>query len=164
LSEVTETHDAGLLSIGEVAQRAGLATSALRFYEHEGLIRSSRTPGDRRRYDREVLRRLAFIRVAQRLGLSLEEIRAALATLPDGRTPTVADWARLSRAWNERLAAQIAMLERLRDELTSCIGCGCLSLKACGLYNPHDAAAALGDGPRYLLGDRPTDAGVRPPA
>jgi len=101
------------------------------------------------------LRRVAFIRVAQRVGLKLDEIRAALATLPDGRTPTKADWARLSRSWQPQLDEQIAMLQRLREDLTSCIGCGCLSLKACALYNRDDAAAALGSGPRYLLGDTP---------
>ena len=143
------------LSIGDVASRAGVATSALRYYEREGLIGATRSDGGQRRYEREVLRRVAFIRAAQRVGLSLDEIRAALATLPNERTPTKADWERLSRAWRARLSAQIALLEGLRDQLTSCIGCGCLSFKACALYNPSDAAAALGDGPRYLLGDRP---------
>ena len=143
------------LSIGDVASRAGVATSALRYYESEGLVAATRSDGGQRRYEREVLRRIAFIRAAQRVGLSLDEIRAALATLPNERTPTKADWERLSRAWRARLSAQIALLEGLRDQLTSCIGCGCLSFKACALYNPSDAAAALGDGPRYLLGDRP---------
>ena len=146
-----------VLTIGEVATRSGMATSALRYYEREGLIRSARSDGGQRRYEREVLRRIAFIRVAQRVGLTLAEIREAMAELPYERTPTVADWARLSRAWRSRLRTQIGMLERLRDDLTSCIGCGCLSFKACKLYNPDDAAAALGDGPRYLLGDRPDD-------
>lgn len=148
-------HD--VLTIGEVAARSGMATSALRYYEREGLVRATRSDGGQRRYEREVLRRIAFIRVAQRVGLTLSEIREAMAELPDERTPTVADWARLSRAWRNRLRTQIEMLERLRDDLTSCIGCGCLSFKACKLYNPDDAAAALGDGPRYLLGDRPDD-------
>jgi len=143
------------LSIGQVADRTGVATSALRYYEREGLIESARTSGDQRRYAREVLRRVAFIRIAQRVGLTLEEIRAALASLPDERTPTKADWARLSHSWRPQLDAQIAVLQRLRDELTSCIGCGCLSLKACALYNPEDAAATYGAGPRYLLGDKP---------
>ena len=143
------------LTIGEVATRAGIATSALRFYEAEHLIRSLRTDGGQRRYPREVLRRLAFIRVAQHVGLTLDEIRSALATLPDRRTPTKADWARLSRAWRPRLDAEIARLERLRDQLTDCIGCGCLSFRSCALYNPADAARDLGAGPRYLLGDRP---------
>ena len=143
------------LSIGLVAERTGVAPSALRYYEREGLIESARTTGDQRRYHREVLRRVAFIRIAQRVGLTLEEIRDALASLPAGRTPTKADWARLSQSWRPQLDAQIGVLQRLRDELTSCIGCGCLSLKACALYNPEDAAATYGAGPRYLLGDKP---------
>jgi MerR family redox-sensitive transcriptional activator SoxR len=146
-----------ILTIGEVALRSGVATSALRYYEREGLVRATRSDGGQRRYEREVLRRIAFIRVAQRVGLTLAEIRDAMSDLPDERTPTVADWARLSRAWRTRLGAQIELLERLRDDLTSCIGCGCLSIKACKLYNPDDAAAVLGDGPRYLLGDSPQD-------
>src|SRR5688572_15093127 len=117
-----------LLAIGEVADRTGVAVSALRFYEAQGFITSTRTTGGQRRFHREVLRRIAFIRVAQRLGLSLEEIRDALATLPAARTPNKNDWARLSRAWRPRIDEQIAVLERLRDELTECIGCGCLSL------------------------------------
>ena len=145
------------LSIGEVAARTGVATSALRYYEAEGLVRSERTEGGQRRFHREALRRIAFIRIAQRVGLTLDEIRDALATLPDGRTPNKADWARLSRAWRPQLDEQIAVLERLRDELTSCIGCGCLSLRACALYNPDDEAAELGAGPRYLLGDSADD-------
>jgi MerR family redox-sensitive transcriptional activator SoxR len=144
-----------LITIGEAAERTGLAPSALRYYEHERLIASVRSAGGQRRYPREVLRRLAFIRIAQRVGLSLEEIRAALATLPERRTPTKADWERLSRSWRPRLDEQIAVLERLRDDLSSCIGCGCLSLKACRLYNEDDRAARLGAGPRYLLGDTP---------
>ena len=143
------------LAIGQVADRTGVARSALRYYEREGLIHSSRTAGDQRRYHREVLRRVAFVRIAQRVGLTLDEIRAALASLPEGRTPTKADWTRLSHSWRPQLDAQIAVLQRLRDELTSCIGCGCLSLKACALYNPEDAAATYGAGPRYLLGDKP---------
>jgi MerR family redox-sensitive transcriptional activator SoxR len=146
-----------LLAIGVVAERTGVATSALRYYEREGLVRSVRSPGGARRYPREVLRRVAFIRVAQRIGLSLEEIKTALASLPAERTPNKADWERLSRSWRPRIDDQIAVLERLRDELSSCIGCGCLSLRACSLYNRDDAAAALGTGPRYLLGDRPDD-------
>ncbi len=148
-------HD--LLTIGDVAARAGLATSALRFYEREGLIRAARTSGNQRRYDRDVLRRVAFVRVAQRVGVSLDEIRAALATLPDARTPTPADWARLAAAWHDRLTERITLLEGLRDELSSCIGCGCLSLQSCQLFNPDDAAARLGNGPRYLLGNRAAD-------
>ena len=143
------------LPIGAVAARTGVATSALRYYEREGLIASERSDGGQRRYPREVLRRVAFIRTAQRVGLSLDEIKEAMASLPAGRTPTREDWARLSRSWRPRLDNQIALLERLRDRLTSCIGCGCLSLATCALHNPGDAAARLGSGPRYLLGDKP---------
>lgn len=146
-----------LLTIGEVAERSGVERSALRYYEAEGLIHAERTDGYQRRYQRDVLRRLAFIRIGQRVGLSLGEVRQALAELPDRRTPTPADWARLSRHWRARLDEQIAMLEGLRDDLTSCIGCGCLSFKACRLYNPDDRAAALGSGPRYLLGNTADD-------
>jgi MerR family redox-sensitive transcriptional activator SoxR len=155
LSDILGSVTEDWLPIGEVADRTGVATSALRFYEREGLLRSARSDGGQRRYQREVLRRVAFIRVAQRVGLTLPEIRDALATLPRERTPTKADWERLSRSWRPRLDEQIAVLERLRDELSSCIGCGCLSLKACALYNSDDIAAAMGAGPRYLLGDRP---------
>ena len=147
----------GSLSIGETAARSGVAASALRFYEDEGLVHAERTAGGQRRFARDTLRRLAFIRAAQLVGLTLEEISAALATLPDSRTPTVADWTRLSRAWRPRLDQQIAAMTRLRDDLTSCIGCGCLSLKACALYNPDDAAAGLGSGARFLLGDGADD-------
>jgi MerR family redox-sensitive transcriptional activator SoxR len=151
------------LSIGDVVERTGVAPSALRFYERRDLIQSSRTRGGQRRYRRDVLRRIAFIRVAQRVGLSLEEIGDALALLPGGRTPHVADWERLSRIWRDRLDERIALLHALRDELSSCIGCGCLSLKACALYNPADGAARLGAGPRYLLGDSSLDViGNRP--
>jgi MerR family transcriptional regulator, redox-sensitive transcriptional activator SoxR len=149
------------LPIGEVAARSGVAASALRFYEDEGLLRSERSAGGQRRFARDTLRRLAFIRAAQRVGLTLEEISAALAALPNSRTPTVADWTRLSRAWRPKLDEQIEMLTRLRDDLTSCIGCGCLSLKTCALYNPDDAAAGLGAGARYLLGDQPAGASAR---
>ena len=145
------------LSIGAVAERTGVSVSALRFYEREGLVVSERTEGNQRRYHRSELRRVAFIRVAQRVGLSLDEIRAALEALPDVRSPDRRDWARLSRTWRPRLDEQIALLERLRDELSSCIGCGCLSLSTCSLYNRDDAAARLGSGPRYLLGDTPAD-------
>lgn len=143
------------LTIGEMAARAGVATSALRFYEANGLIRSDRTDSGHRRFAREVLRRIAFIQVAQRVGLSLDEIKDALSSLPDSRTPTAADWAHVSSAWRARLNEQIESLERFRDELTSCIGCGCLSLRVCTLYNPGDRAGNRGPGPRYLLGDRP---------
>ena len=143
------------LAIGDVADRTGVAASALRYYERERLVHSVRSDGGQRRYHREVLRRVAFIRIAQRVGLTLDEIRDALSSLPEERTPNKADWARLSQSWRPQLDEQIAVLVRLRDELTSCIGCGCLSLKACALYNPDDAAAAYGSGPRYLMGDEP---------
>ncbi len=139
-----------LLPIGDIARRSGLATSALRYYEREGLISSVRTSGGIRRYPRSVLRRLAFIRAAQSVGLSLEEIRAALFTLPDGRTPTAADWTRLSRSWRARLDEQIDGLLALRDRLGACIGCGCLSLRRCALSNPNDTAGTTGAGARYL--------------
>jgi MerR family redox-sensitive transcriptional activator SoxR len=140
-----------LLTIGAVSERTGMAPSALRFYEAEGLIHSERSDSGQRRYHREVLRRVAFIRVAQQVGLSLEEIGAALSSLPDRRTPTQRDWDRLARDWRPRLDDQIGMLERLRDRLVACIGCGCLSMKACGLLNPGDVASERGPGPRYVL-------------
>lgn len=146
-----------LLTIGELSARSGLAPSALRFYEAEGLLSAERTSGGQRRYPRSALRRLAFVRSAQRVGLSLQEVQRLLAGLPDGRTPTVADWRRLSAPWRRRLDQRIAELETLRDSLTSCIGCGCLSLRTCALYNPDDRAAALGSGARYLLGDSAAD-------
>jgi MerR family redox-sensitive transcriptional activator SoxR len=139
-----------LLSVGEVARRAGFATSALRYYESAGLLTSTRTAGGQRRYPRNVLRRLAFLRAAQCVGLSLEEIRAALSSLPAERTPTKADWEQLSRAWRARLDEQILGLTALRDGLSSCIGCGCLSLRRCALSNPDDAARLDGAGARYL--------------
>ena len=142
-----------LLSIGEVAQRSGVRPSVLRFYERVHLIESTRSDGGQRRYLRQVLRRVAFIRAAQQVGLSLDEIAVALASLPAARTPTAADWRRLSTSWRSRLDERIGELERLRDNLDSCIGCGCLSLKDCRLSNPHDVAAALGPGPRWLMGD-----------
>jgi MerR family redox-sensitive transcriptional activator SoxR len=143
-------HTTDLLTVSEVARRSGFAPSALRFYERQGLIRASRTSGNQRRYARTVLRRLAFIRAARNVGLSLDEVAAALATLPEGRTPTKADWARLSRGWRRRLDAQIAALEKLRDGLDSCIGCGCLSLRRCAISNPSDVAALSGPGAAYL--------------
>lgn len=149
-----------LLSIGDLSERSDVAASALRFYEAEGLIESTRTEGGQRRYRREMLRRVAFIRIAQRVGLTLDEIRASLASLPRSRTPTKTDWARLSQAWRPRLDEHLAMLTRLRDQLDECIGCGCLSLRVCTLYNTDDGAASLGPGPRYLLADaRPSAAG-----
>lgn len=143
-----------LLTIGEVANRAGVAPSALRFYERERLIEATRSDGGQRRYHRDVLRRIAFVRAAQRVGLSLDEIRAALATLPGGRTPTAKDWARLSRGWRPMLDERIAELTRLRDRLDSCIGCGCLSLHDCALSNPGDEAAAQGPGAQWLFKNR----------
>lgn len=139
-----------MLTIGEMSARSGVAPSALRFYEQQGLIRSTRTGGNQRRYERTELRRVAFIRIAQQVGVSLERIKEALSELPDGRTPTKADWEKLSRRWRSELDQRIALLERLRDNLTGCIGCGCLSLKSCRLYNPDDALAAEGSGPRKL--------------
>jgi MerR family redox-sensitive transcriptional activator SoxR len=141
------------IAIGALAKRSGIAASALRFYEAQGLITSTRSAGGRRVFTRDALRRVAFIRVAQSVGLSLEEIRAALIRLPDQRTPTRSDWERLSRAWRPILDRRIDSLIGLRERLTSCIGCGCLSLKTCALYNPGDAAQTRGAGPRYLLGD-----------
>ena len=149
-----------LLTIGELSARAGLAPSAIRFYEAHGLVSSERTSGNQRRFRRTTLRRLAFIRSAQRVGLTLEEITAALATLPEGRTPTRADWARLSESWRPRINEQIERLVRLRDKLDSCIGCGCLSLQRCGLQNPADQAYATGTGARYLEPDVEPAAGA----
>ena len=141
------------LSIGAVAARAGVATSALRFYEDQGLITSERAPSGHRQYHADVLRRVAFIQAAQRVGLALAEIRDALATLPDNRTPNRKDWARLSQSWRSRLDDADPWLERLRDDLDGCIGCGCLSLSVCALYNPGDRVAVRGPGPRILMGD-----------
>jgi MerR family redox-sensitive transcriptional activator SoxR len=143
------------LTIGELSARSGVATSALRYYERLGLIRATRTTGNQRRYQRAELRRVAFIRIAAQVGVPLEEIREALASLPESRTPTKADWAKLSARWRSRVQTQIDVLERLRDRLTSCIGCGCLSLQRCALSNPDDALAARGPGPHYLLHAHP---------
>lgn len=142
-----------MLSIGEVAQRCGVATSALRFYESKGLIESVRTDGNQRRFPRSTIRVVSVIRAAQAVGLTLEEIRAALEALPERRVPTKADWEKMSASWRDQLDARIAELNALRADLSSCIGCGCLSLKSCALYNPDDRAAAAGAGPRYLMGD-----------
>ena len=139
-----------LMTVGQVAERSGFAPSALRFYEREGLLTASRTTGGQRRYERSVLRRLAFIRAARNVGLSLDEIVAALGQLPGARAPTKADWTRLSRAWRVRLNDRIEALTALRDGLDSCIGCGCLSLRRCALSNPADTAAGLGPGAAYL--------------
>ena len=141
------------LTPGQLAERSGVAVSALHFYERQGLIHSRRTEGNQRRYRRETLRRVAFIRVSQRVGIPLAEIRKALDTLPDGRTPRRDDWERISVLWREDLDRRIEQLTRLRDQLTTCIGCGCLSLDTCALSNPHDELGALGPGPRRLLVD-----------
>lgn len=146
-----------LLTISDVARRSGVAASALRFYESLGLIASERTGGNQRRYQRAVLRRVAVIRVARELGFSLEEVGAVLATLPHDHTLAGDDWEALAGRWRAELDARIAGLQHLRDELSSCIGCGCLSLERCALFNPQDRAAALGSGPRYLLGDSSAD-------
>jgi MerR family redox-sensitive transcriptional activator SoxR len=140
-----DTHD--VLTVSEVAHRSGFAASALRYYEREGLIEATRTGGGQRRYTRSVLRRLAFIRAASNVGLTLDEIRAELAQLPANRTPTKSDWHRISGHWRTRLDEQVAALEALRDKLDSCIGCGCLSLKQCGISNPADLAAASNEAP-----------------
>ena len=144
-----------LLTIGEVARRSGVAASALRFYEDRGLITSVRHGTGHRRYPRPVLRRIAFIVFAQRVGLTLDDIGSELATLPQDRAPARADWARLSAGWTKLIDARIAELERLREGLTECIGCGCLSLDRCRMANPGDRAAGLGAGARYLVGERP---------
>ncbi|MGH9024211.1 MAG: redox-sensitive transcriptional activator SoxR [Acidimicrobiia bacterium] len=141
------------LSIGALSARTGVATSALRFYEAEGLIRATRSSNGQRRYARDTLRRVSFIRIAQQVGLRLDEIGAALSSLPEGRTPNHADWERLATAWRPRIDAQIALLERMSDRLAGCIGCGCLSLKLCQLLNKDDAVGERGPGPRYLLDD-----------
>ena len=139
-----------MLTIGQLSERSGVATSAIRFYESRGLLESDRTTGNQRRYAQATLRRVAFIRAAQRVGLTLDEIAEAMATLPRGRTPTKADWGRLSTSWRSRLDEQIHRIEKLRDNLDGCIGCGCLSLQKCRLYNPDDALAEEGPGPVRL--------------
>ncbi len=151
------------ITISELAKRSGVAASALRYYESLGLIAAERTPGNQRRYRRSVLRRVALIRVAQSMGVTLQQIHRALATLPDRRDPTPADWARLSRRWHSDLSERIGTLERLRDQLSSCIGCGCLSLERCALYNADDRIQRRGNGPRYLLGDVPEGATLTAP-
>ena len=139
------------LTIGDLARRTGLSVSAIRFYEAKGLIHPDRNAGGQRRFAGADIRRLSFMMIAQQLGLSITEIREALTALPNQRTPTKRDWTRLSRSIRQRLDEQIAMMERLRDKLDGCIGCGCLSLKSCALYNPEDRAATLGSGPRFVL-------------
>jgi MerR family redox-sensitive transcriptional activator SoxR len=146
-----------LLTIGELARRTGLSVSAIRFYEARGLVSAARTAGNQRRFPRSDIRRLSFALIAQQLGLSLAEIEAELATLPQGRPPTHEDWEAISRRIRAALEAKIAMLERTRELLDGCIGCGCLSLDRCALYNPGDRAARAGAGPRFLLGNRASD-------
>ena len=146
-----------LLTIGELARRTGLSVSAIRYYEARGLVNAIRTSGNQRRFLRSDIRRLSFALIAQKLGLSLVEIEAELATLPAGRPPSLADWQAVSRRIRTALDARIAMLQRTRDRLDGCIGCGCLSLERCALYNPGDRAARAGAGPRLLVGDEPDD-------
>ncbi len=147
-------HISKLLTVGELARRTGVATSALRFYEERGLIRSERNASGHRRYARPAARRVAFVVFAQRVGLTLEEIRAELDKLPTDRTPGREDWDRLTLTWSERIDERIRELERLKGGLTDCIGCGCLSLERCAILNPYDRAASHGSGPRYWVGDR----------
>jgi MerR family redox-sensitive transcriptional activator SoxR len=142
------------LTIGELARRTGLSVSAIRFYESRGLVRAIRSSGNQRRFQRSDIRRLSFLVIAQQLGLNLGQIEAALASLPQGRTPTRADWEQISAQIRDALDEKIAMLERTREKLDLCIGCGCLTLKKCGLYNRDDRAARTGKGPRYALGER----------
>jgi len=141
------------LSIGALARRTGLAVSAIRYYEAQGLIKPWRNGGGQRRFNRADLRRLSFVMIAQQFGYTLPQIRQELDRLPDGRTPTKGDWTRISKSFRATLDQRIEMLTRLRDDLDGCIGCGCLSLKACALYNPHDKAGEKAQGPRYLMGD-----------
>ncbi|OED44655.1 redox-sensitive transcriptional activator SoxR [Chromatiales bacterium (ex Bugula neritina AB1)] len=143
------------MSIGEVAKRTGVAVSAIRFYESRKLLPSVRSAGGKRLFSRSVIRRVSFILISQRLGYTLEEIDGLLSTLPEQRTPTKADWQRLSRQFSKDIDDRIAGLTQLKESLTGCIGCGCLSLQSCQLYNPMDTAAENGDGPRYLMGDKP---------
>lgn len=146
-----------LLSVGQVAERCGVAVSAVRYYDEIGLVHSTRTSGGQRRFARDTIRRIAFVTAAQAVGRSLDEVRAALDSLPEQRTPTHADWNRVATSWRPRLDEQIERLVALRDQLDACIGCGCLSLERCAMYNPTDVAARLGSGPRYLLGDSSGD-------
>jgi MerR family redox-sensitive transcriptional activator SoxR len=149
------------LTIGQVSARTGVATSALRFYEDRGLISSQRNEGNQRRYERSIIRTVSVIKAAQEVGMTLSEISDALTGLPNGRTPTKADWSRLARGWKSSLDARIDELIALRDELGDCIGCGCLSLRSCALFNPDDRAARAGTGARYIVGDeRPEPAAI----
>ncbi|MEO0327488.1 MAG: redox-sensitive transcriptional activator SoxR [Pseudomonadota bacterium] len=145
------------ISIGRLAERTGLAVSAIRFYEEQGLVYPERNSGGQRRFKQSDIRRLSFVLIAQTFGFSLEQIREQLASLPDGRTPTKADWTRMSRKFRIVVDERIAAMEELRDRLDGCIGCGCLSLTNCQLYNPQDRAGSLGTGPRYVMGDKPGD-------
>tara|TARA_R110002073_G_scaffold1471_11_gene10209 strand:- start:6771 stop:7241 length:471 start_codon:yes stop_codon:yes gene_type:complete len=147
------------LSIGALAARTGLSVSAIRYYEAQGLVKADRNAGGQRRFTRADIRRLSFVMIAQQFGVTLAEIRALLDELPGGRTPTPEDWARISHRFRDHLNQRIATLERLRDNLDGCIGCGCLSLPKCALFNPDDRAAARGSGPRYLMGDDPANTG-----
>ena len=148
------------LSIGDLAARTGVSVSAIRFYEQRGLLRSARTPGGQRRFEKADIRRISFVLIAQRLGFTIDAIGEQLATLPGGRPPGQRDWTRMSKRFRTDLQARIDGLTQLRDRLDGCIGCGCLSLKKCALYNPDDVAGAAGAGPRYLLGDPPRGAKV----
>ena len=154
---MVRTPTAPLLTIGELARRTGLSVSAIRFYETKGLVQAVRTAGNQRRFPRSDIRRLSFALIAQQLGLSLVQIEEALSALPHGRTPTREDWAEISGRVKEALDAKIALLERTRENLDGCIGCGCLSLDRCALYNPGDRASRAGAGPRFLLGNRASE-------
>ena len=156
-SDSSRLSSGDLLTVGEVADRCGLATSAVRYYDDRGLITSTRTAGGQRRFARDTIRRIAFISAAQAVGRSLDEITDALSSLPEQRTPTHADWNEVATSWKPRLDEQIDRLVALRDQLDACIGCGCLSLERCAMYNPTDVAARLGPGPRYLMGDSSSD-------
>lgn len=147
------------LTIGQLARRTGLAVSAIRYYETKGLIQPARNSGGQRRFRRADIRRLSFVQIAKNFGFTLPEISALMAELPDQRTPTKRDWEKISRQFHRRLDAQIKTLEQLRDNLDGCIGCGCLSLQKCRLYNAEDRAARLGPGPRYVMGDQPAGTG-----
>ncbi len=150
-------HKDDVLTVGQVADRCGIATSAVRYYDDHGLISSQRTPGGQRRFEREAIRRISFILAAQRVGRSLSEIRETLDALPHDHAPSQAEWTLVSTDWRERLDEQINALADLRDRLDECIGCGCLSLERCAIYNPDDRAVTLGAGPRFLLGDSASD-------
>ncbi len=141
------------LSIGDLASRTGLSVSAIRFYEKKGLITPDRNEGNQRRFEGSDIRRLSFILIAQQMGLTIEQIKSLMVSLPEGRTPTKADWTKISRTFRKTLDDRIAMMERMREKLDGCIGCGCLSLKVCSLYNPDDKARRLGVGPRYIVSD-----------